>query len=132
MDPFRKQSMMLLGGLALQFLLGIFNTLFVEFPDTKDPNQLWEFAKTQVPLGLHILVGLGLLIGSTSLLYRAIKTKNSSWRNLAAVGLISLVTAFVSGALFISTQNDQLSFLMAVGFIVAVITYAWGIYSVKS
>jgi heme A synthase len=125
----KKQAFGLITGLSLQYLLGMYTNLFVQFPEHGNPGQYWEFAWKQLPVALHILLALGLLIGAIGLLIRSIKQKNKKWIITAAVGAITILAAGLSGARFIPSQEDILSFSMAVAFIIAILSYCWGIYT---
>lgn len=131
-DPLRLQAHMLLGGLILQYLLGMFANLFVEFPDTKNEIALWEFTKGQMVLMTHIILAFLLVIGGIVFLIRAIRRKNKNWIIAASVGLVAIVVSFFGGMRFIPTQEDGYSYLMAAAFIFAFVSYGWGISKAKS
>lgn len=125
----RTQAFGLLTGLSLQFLLGMYAALFVQFPENAHEGQLWKFAWTQVPIAAHIIIGLGLLIGAIGLLIRSIKQKNKKWSITASIGAIAILIAIMSGARFIPTQQNILSYVMSIAFILAMLIYSWGIYT---
>ena len=125
----RKHSFGMIVALAVQYLLGIVTNLFVTFPDSSNDKELWEFARTQIPLVLHIVVGFLLLFGSMALFIRSNKYKYRTWQISSGINLIAVLAAFIMGVKFIPSQSDTYSFLMAVGFIVAVLSLGWGIYS---
>lgn len=131
-DPLRIQSHVLLGFLIVQYILGITANLFVQFPDTKKESVLWEFAKSQWAVLSHIILGALLFIGACVFMVRAVRSKNKQWIISASVGLVAILVAGIMGAKFVPTQEDGYSFTMAVAFIVALISYAWGIYKAKS
>ena len=122
-----KEATGLVYGLIVQFLLGMISNLFVAFPEEGGENQMWEFARTQLPVVLHILIGFGLLFGSISLLIHANKAKDVAWLLPARVGFAGILVAFLAGARFIPTQGDSYSLLMAIAFIVALVAYGAGL-----
>ncbi len=130
-DPLRIQSHVILGILILQYLFGMAANLFVQFPNTKNENALWEFAKGQWSVVIHIILGFGLLIGSTVLLVRAIRRKDKSWIIVGSVGLFAILAAIITGSQFIPTQQAIYSYIMAIAFILAVMSYGWGIFIEK-
>jgi len=130
-DPLKIQSHVLLGFLIVQYILGITINLFVQFPDTKSETVLWEFAKSQTAVMLHIILGGLLLIGACVFMVRAARSKNKQWIISASVGLFAILVAVITGAKFVPTQEDMFSFIMALAFIVALIAYSWGIYKAK-
>lgn len=124
----KKQSLGMVVGLSLQYLLGIVNNLYVQFPDTKSEEVIWKFAWSQITIALHIILGVGLIAGAIALVVASYKNKLKSWLLPAWAGLISVLAAFIFGALFVDFQNDAYSLLMAVFFITAIFSYVWGIY----
>ncbi|HVA97040.1 MAG TPA: hypothetical protein VND99_05290 [Candidatus Acidoferrales bacterium] len=130
-DPIRIHSHFLLGFLILQYLLGMFANMFVQFPDTTNEVKLWEFAKGQWPVMTHIILGALLVIGGIVFLIRTIRRKDKQWIIAASVGLFSMLVAGIAGARFVPTQQDVYSYIMAVAFILAFISYGWGLYKAK-
>ncbi|HSX09379.1 MAG TPA: hypothetical protein VLF93_04445 [Candidatus Saccharimonadales bacterium] len=126
-DPIIIQTHFLLGFLFLQFLLGMFTNLFVEFPDKANEKTLWEFSKNQMPIVLHMVIAALLVIGGIVLLVRTIRKKDKQWIIAASVGLVALLFATFAGAQFIPSQQDSYSYIMAIGFILAVFSYGWGL-----
>ncbi len=130
-DPLRIQTHVILGILILQYLLGMLVNLFVQFPDTKNENALWEFAKGQVPVVIHIFLAFMLLAGSIVLLIRAIRRKDKNWVIAGSVGFFWILIAIIAGAQFVPTQQDVYSYIMASAFILAFVSYGWGMYKAK-
>jgi len=122
-----KQASGLKIGLALQFILGIYINLFVHFPENADAKANWNFAQHSWIVLLHILIGTILLINATVLLVRVYRLKLNLWKLPAIVGLIGIVIAWLSGEQFVTTQQDGWSFAMALGFVLAVSIYGWGL-----
>lgn len=118
--------------LILQYLLGMITNLFVQFPQDKHGGQLWVFAWKQIPLAAHIILGILLIIGSIVLVIRAMRQKNKSWIIASIIGVLSILVAGVSGAIFIPSQAAIYSFIMSISFIAAFISYGWGIYVSKN
>lgn len=131
MNSLSKQGLYIIGLLVVQYLLGMYTNMFVAFPENKHEGQLWQFAWHQPSLVLHILVGFSLLFGAISLVVRSIKQKNKSWIYASSIGTIAILSGISVGALFIPTQIDIYSFLMAISFIIAFIALGWGIYASK-
>jgi O-antigen/teichoic acid export membrane protein len=72
--------------------------------------------------GLHIFIGIGLIIGGLLSLRLAYQGERK-YRVLAWSGLASILIAFASGMIMMATSNDWWSFAMAVGFITAILAY---------
>ena len=119
-------------GLCLQYVLGISTMLFVEIPHNLPRGTLWEFAWKQTPLALHMILGLFLLLGSTSLLVRSLKIKSQKWIVASILGLVTMLITSLSGSLFVDRKSDLYSYIMGVGFIITLFSYVWGIFASKS
>lgn len=121
----------MLGFLIGQYVLGMLTNLYVKFPENKTNYQQWQYANGQLLIGLHIILGVLLLIGSIVLLVRAIRMKDRVWRVAATIGLGSILLAVISGSEFISTQNHAYSLIMSALFVSSVAAYGWGLYKTK-
>jgi len=130
-DPLRIQSHVILGILILQYLFGMAANLFVQFPDSHNEKNLWQFAQGQWTIVTHMILGFLLLIGAIVLLFRAIRRKEKNWIIAASIGLAAILSAIGAGSEFIPTQQDVYSYIMAATFIIAVLAYGWGIYKAK-
>lgn len=130
-DSIIIQIHFLLGFLIVEFLFGMFANLFIQFPNTSNKEILWTFAKNQFPVVMHMIIGALLIIGGIVLLIRTIRKKNKQLIISASVGLIALLAASFTGAQFVSTQQDWYSYTMAVMFIIAIISYGWGLLKIK-
>lgn len=121
----------LIGLLILQFLLGMFAALFVHFPEGVSESQIWKFAGQEGIIAIHIILGLLILLGAIVLVVRTIILKDKTWIITSLVGLAGVILADVTGFLFIPQQNDMYSYCMAVGFIIALVAYFWGVYKAR-
>lgn len=113
--------------LVIQYILGMTTNLFVHFPESGTPKDFWEFSQNQIPLAMHIIVGFLLLLGSIWLFIRALISKNNTWLKASTVSLIGIFGAWISGVIFIPSQSDMYSFLMAIGFILSFTALLWGL-----
>ncbi|MDE1865805.1 MAG: hypothetical protein KGH94_04185 [Candidatus Micrarchaeota archaeon] len=125
---FRRDVIVIIAFLVLQFILGMSLNLFVAFPSIPagSTDQAYLNAIVTTPFLLeHFMVGVGLLLGSIWILASALKLRRKGLSAIAAVGFISILTAYVSGFEFLLSgfQNDALSFVMSLGFIVALVSY---------
>lgn len=126
----RIQGMLLLGALIVQYMLGMYVNLFVSFPENATDGQLWEFAWSQKPLAMHILLAILILLGAVVALVRAALYKNKKWIVANSIGLAAILAAGASGAVFIPSQTDAYSYAMSLAFLVAILSYAWGLLGV--
>jgi len=128
----KVHTLVIIGMLVLQYLLGIATNLFVTFPESGTEGQFWKFAWSQGVLAAHIILGILLMLGSLVLFVRAIAYKNKGWIVVSLIGFIAIFAAGLAGALFIPSQKDWYSMVMSISFIVALLTYFWGFYSFKN
>ena len=122
----RYQGISLLTALVVQYALGMYVNLFVQFPDNAGPVDLWRFAVRQWPLAFHIILGALLFIGSLALMMGAIRYRSYAWQAPAVIGFIAILIAAISGTSFIPTRSDPFSYVMALSFILAILAYSWG------
>ena len=127
-DKLKKQAFGLMIGLLVQYLLGIVVNLFVSFPEDVHGEELWKFTEKQPLILIHILLALLLLIGSSAFVSTSIKQKNSLWIKVSLVAFLSILLSVITGALFVPSQNDTYSVIMASGFAVAAASYGWGLF----
>ncbi len=105
--------------LAIQFLLGMYINLFVEFPKTGPMNE-WKFTLHNVVILAHIAVGTTILVLTVMSLIQFVKMKNQRMIRFGVVGLSGVLLAVIGGVTFITTQVDLFSYVMALGFITGV------------
>jgi heme A synthase len=125
----RIYGIVTVGLLVVQFILGMITNLFVQFPDTTQEVQQWEFARMQLPLMMHIALGLLLFVSGITFLVRAINARERIWIISSSTGLLGIVAAIISGTAFVPTQADRYSLLMALAFMLALLAYGWGLYA---
>ncbi len=128
---FRMQATGMIAMLAVQYILGMVNNLFVKFPDTTRPGLLWEFARSQAWIMVHMILGALLLINATVILVLAFRRNHPVWKSYSIAGLAGIALAFLSGIGFVTTQADPYSLLMALGFLLALVVYGAGLYAGK-
>lgn len=127
--------------LAAQFLLGMAVNLFVTIP-TNHPgfhppeyfsgvfqSVRWAITSPTSPLLLllHASLGLLLVVLALVLLVSAIVRRSRSWIVVSIIGLIGVLGAGFNGGSFLNYNEDFSSMLMAVGFILAMVTYSLGL-----
>jgi hypothetical protein len=118
----RSQSLGLLTMLSIQFILGMVLNLFVELPKNASVGSILSHGG--VVLVLHILVAVGLLLGSLALIFRASAAHSKSWLIASIIGALGVFVALTNGLAFIFNDDDVTSFIMALGFIVAATAYS--------
>ena len=104
--------------LTVMFLLGMAVNLIGM------PSETSGLAKTftSIFLGLHALIGLGLLVGAF-LTIRLASAAGENLMRLAWVGGLLVLITFIAGVLTLAFNNDWWSYLMAAGFIASYLVY---------
>ena len=88
------------------------------------PQETTGFAKTitLISLGLHVLIAVGLVIGSVITL-RLTRSAAPQLGRLAGIGVALIVVTFIAGVLTVWLKNDWWSYVMALGFIGSFLIY---------
>jgi hypothetical protein len=136
MTPQNSRKLFIQGGvlsgmLVVEYLIGMYVNLFVQFPNDASTEQLWHFAWRQPFLVAHIILSVLLFVGSVVLLIRAIRYRSILWRTPSILGLLGVFLATLGGELFTSTQTDAYSYIMSIGFILALCSYGWGLMATR-
>ena len=116
--------------LVIQFLLGMYINLYVEFP-TSGPADAWKFAWSSLPVAAHIILGTLGLLATIVMLVRSIIRKNRHWIVVASIGVAGLLLSVIGGETFITVQNELASYLMSIGFLTTLLALNWGLYTQK-
>ncbi|HEY2004139.1 MAG TPA: hypothetical protein VGH44_03395 [Candidatus Saccharimonadia bacterium] len=117
----------LVGLLVVQFILGMSANLFQTIPD----DMPWRVFHEVGPIILHALNGLVIVVLAVWL--RILAGRQDRYVGPVALGGTAVAIAFVCGVIFVNLgQNDIYSFAMALGFIVALLEFAYvGFRSMK-
>ncbi len=127
---FRIHAAAAMALLIVEFLLGIYSALFVEFPSdlVRGNAWAWTMSKSAVVVA-HAIIGTLILLVSAVTLGRGIASRSRAAILGSAAGFLLTLFAWLGGAWFLSNvQNDAASFLMAIGFIGALSSYGVAFY----
>ncbi len=130
-EGLRNQGVGMIIVLAIEYLLGMATTSFVQFPENKPEGQLWAFAWKQFPLAAHIIIGGLLLVGAIVFILRSVMERNKTWIIASSIATVGIFLAVFGGSKFIPTQQDSFSFIMAFSFLLSFLAYGWGLYITK-
>jgi uncharacterized membrane protein len=127
----RTQAIFTIAVLVIQYALGMVSNLFVQFPQTDQPNLLWDYARSQFPTFAHIVIGMLLLVSAIVFVIRAIRNNHPGWIASSVAGLVGIAIAIYGGVTYTTIQVDLYSMVMALGFIVAFVAYGWGLIAAR-
>jgi hypothetical protein len=127
-------ALVMLSLLLVQFLAGMFVNLYVGIAPshpgaTGAPivgavlGVAWAIATGGPALAFHTVLGLLLTAGSVALLALAILARRRALVAATSVGLLGVLGAGLNGVGFLNYGIDKATYLMSVGFSVAVAAY---------
>jgi hypothetical protein len=129
--------------LAAQFLVGMLVNLYVKVPASHPgadaPEYFsgvargvaWALVYSEWALKVHAIVGLLVFLAALAILALAIRQRERAWITAAAFGLLGILAAGFNGASFLNYGHDFSSLLMSIGFLIAVVAYALGMYHTR-
>lgn len=112
-----RRSREALSALAVQFLLGMGANLL----GTPQENSGAASVIAGIVLGLHALVGIGVII--VSIRVWMVSRRTGIAVNAALWAFIVIIVTFLAGVGTMMTDSGWLSFIMSVGFVVAAALY---------
>ncbi|MGA0567444.1 hypothetical protein ACO2Q7_08940 [Rathayibacter sp. KR2-224] len=116
-EKLMRRSREALSALAVQFLLGMGANLI----GSPEENGGTARVLAGIILGLHALVGIGLIVVAVRV-WLAARAEHTAERS-ALWAFIVVILTFLAGIATMFTGNDWLSFLMAVGFVASAALY---------
>lgn len=128
-DSFRKEAFGILIILLCEFIFGIYTTLYVHFPEAASSKQLWRFSSTVPILNIHMILGLLITVGLIQFFVRSLIKKSKKWIIISTVSSVGVIASTIGGLQFIPTQSDLYSFIMSLGFAVALGSLVWGMFT---
>jgi uncharacterized membrane protein len=127
----------LITGLVVQFTIGMYLNFYAEMPDTHPgtngsfaPSIPWALAgHAGVALMLHVIIWILLTLGAIVLVVRAAISKRRAYIVGTSLGLLCILMAGSGGLNFLNRGGeDAESFMMALGFILALVAYGVTLY----
>lgn len=127
---FRLHVLLTLIALVLEFVLGMYTALFVQFPETLSNGNAWQWSMSQSAITMsHILLGTLMVVMALSAMGFGFATKNKTAITTSVLGFIMIGIAYLSRTVFLSNiENDSYSFSMALGFVGAMVVYGMAYY----
>jgi hypothetical protein len=113
-----------------ELLLGMANALWLQLPDS---GSGWIAGSSSGLLGIHMLLGLALVVLAVWITVTAVRCRDRNWLTASIVGVVGILLAFGSGLAFMGqTSNDVASFCMALGCAIAIAGYMYGLYRIPT
>lgn len=127
---FRVQTVAILVALVLEFALGIYTALYVQFPDTLADGNAWSWSMQQSPIiAAHVLLGSLLLLLGLSILGFGFASRSRNAIIWSIAGFLLTGVAYLSGSAFLANVSlDNYSFSMALGFLGSLLAYFAAFY----
>ena len=131
---FHLVALLTLVVLVLEYILGMYTALFVQFPDSLANGNAWSWSMSQSPVIMaHVFLGTLLVVGSLLALGLSIAMKNKVATSASVAGLLAILIAYLSGSAFLANiQSGGYSFLMSLGFLGAVLAYGAAYYLTRA
>ncbi len=116
--------------LVVEFILGMMVNLYVEFPDANQENA-WHLMNSSVPVFVHVLFGSLLVLVAIAHLISAIASRKIPLIVFSFLGSLGVIFAAISGSSFMENPTNLNSFLMSLGFVLALLSYMFVLYLCK-
>jgi hypothetical protein len=130
---FRIAFLITLVLLVIEYVLGMISNLKVQFPGNLPDGNAWGWIWSHsLIIQLLIYNGTLLLVVALVALILSIVARNIVESIAAAAGLAMIIFAWLSGAEFLASQQNDLSLRMALGFMGAFVAYILGYYLSRS
>ncbi len=119
--------------LFIQFILGMYVNLYVSFPPLNNVSHLAgnSFPSNYIVVMVHMMFGFLILIVAFILLLLSVKIRNSKLVLSSAISLVFVMVAGISGLLFLFNEANLYSLIMAVSFIIIVLSEFYYLYVIK-
>lgn len=122
---FRLHSLIAIVVLVLEFVLGMYTALFVQFPESLVEGNAWHWSMTQSFIVMsHVILGTILMVIAFAAFGFAVAIRKRAVVITSVVALVMVALAYMSGTVFLSNiEEDAYSFSMAIGFVGAMVAY---------
>ncbi|PWI57480.1 hypothetical protein [Sulfoacidibacillus thermotolerans] len=121
----RKSIVFVLYVLAAQFIFGMIVNLYVQFPGSTPGGNAMTWVMQHSPVTMaHIFIGTLIVFLSMIVMFLTISSQGKSAILLSVLGFFFILFSWGSGMAFLTNgQQNITSFLMALGFILAIVVY---------
>jgi hypothetical protein len=114
--------------LLLEYGLGMWLNLYTDVPESDHRKGLLATFASSVThgaavLAIHALLGTLLLVTAIIAVARAMRARRPVLIAIAAIGLVAVLAAWLSGTSFVSQDSNRSSLSMAIAAAVAILSY---------
>jgi len=119
--------------LFIQFILGMYVNLYVSFPPLNSITNAGPhgFPPNYIVVMLHMMLGFLILMVSFIMLLLSIKIRNSKLVLSSSVSFVFVIIAGISGFLFLFNEANLYSLIMAISFMIIVLSEFYYLYVIK-
>jgi hypothetical protein len=130
LNVFRSLTIATLVSLVVEFVLGMYTALFVQFPDSLVNGNAWVWSMKESPIvTAHVSLGSLLVLLTIFTVIFGFASHSKPAMVWSVIGLVMTLLAYASGSVFLSNvAEDNYSFLMALGFLGSLLSYGAGFY----
>jgi len=119
--------------LFIQFILGMYVNLYVSFPPLNNVANIGphSFPSNYIVVMIHMMLGFLILIVSFMILLLSVKIRNSKLVLSSGISFVFVIIAGISGFLFLFNEANLYSLIMAVSFMIIVLSEFYYVYVIK-
>ncbi|WP_337859954.1 hypothetical protein [Ferroplasma sp.] len=119
--------------LLIQFILGMYVNLYVSFPplNSVTNNAANHFPSSYIAVMFHMMLGFLILIVSFIMLLLSVKIRNTKLVLSSVTSFAFVIMAGISGFLFLFNELNIYSIIMAVSFIIIIMSEFYYLYAIK-
>jgi membrane protein DedA with SNARE-associated domain len=122
---FKAMTRALVIGLAVVVALVSYD---ITIPAGESAGRNWKFVLTHPTILLHVIAATIVVIGAIALVIRSVRSHNSPWTMVSALGLAFVLLAFAMGEDYVQTLHNSSLSGMSIGWVGAIVTYGAGWY----
>jgi hypothetical protein len=119
--------------LFVQFILGMYVNLYVSFPPLNSIANVGShgFPSNYIVVMIHMMFGFLILIVSFIILLLSARIRNSKLILSSGISFAFVIIAGISGFLFLFNEANLYSLIMAVSFMIIVLSEFYYLYVIK-
>ncbi|EQB73082.1 MAG: hypothetical protein M1462_07710 [Candidatus Thermoplasmatota archaeon] len=119
--------------LFMQFIMGMYINLYVSFPPMNSITHMGphNFPSNYIVVMFHMMLGFLILVVSFIMVLLSLRIRNSKLVISSFLSFFFVIVAGISGFLFLFNEKNLYSLLMAISFIIIVLSEFYYLYVIK-